>query len=198
MGFRKLLPLIILGMCQIGSAQSPAYGVGRSPTADEIRAWDISISPTGQELPAGRGTAREGAQLYIQKGCAGCHGRTGSGSQAPTLIRSDGTTKISMPCLVPCVNDNNVMALHSPFATVVWDYINRGMPIGKEGTLQPDEVYALTAFLLYKNGVIHEDDVMDAHSLPKVAMPNRDGLAMPAEEWTHGSPRLQGYPKPPQ
>ncbi|PYR02159.1 MAG: cytochrome C [Acidobacteria bacterium] len=198
MAFRKLLPLIFLGMCQIGSAQSPTYGVGRSPTADEIRAWDISISPTGQELPSGRGTAREGAQLYIQKGCAGCHGRTGSGSQAPTLIRSDGTTRSSMPCLVPCVNDNNVMALHSPFATVMWDYINRGMPIGKEGTLQPDEVYALTAFLLYKNGVIHEDDVMDAHSVPEVVMPNRYGFAMPTEEWKHGSPRLQGYPKPPQ
>jgi S-disulfanyl-L-cysteine oxidoreductase SoxD len=198
MGFRKLLPLIILGMCPIGSAQSPTYGVGRSPTAEQIRAWDISISPTGTELPPGRGTAKEGAQLYVQKGCAGCHGRTGSGSQAPTLIRSDGATKSSMPCLVPCVNDNNVMAQHSPYATVMWDYINRGMPIGKEGTLQPDEVYALTAFLLYKNGVIQEDDVMDAHTLPEVAMPNRHGFAMPAEEWKHGSPRLQGYPKPPQ
>ena len=103
-----------------------------------------------------------------------------------------------MPCLVPCVNDNNVMALHSPFATVMWDYINRGMPIGKEGTLQPDEVYALTAFLLYKNGVIHEDDVLDARSVPEVAMPNRNGFAMPLEEWKPGSPRLQNYPKPPQ
>src|ERR1700694_4485370 len=101
MGFRKLLPLIILGMCQIGSAQSPAYGVGRSPTADEIRAWDISISPTGQELPPGRGTAREGAQLYIQKGCAGCHGQTGSGGRAPTLISSKGASTPSMP--MPCL-----------------------------------------------------------------------------------------------
>ena len=196
MDFRRLLPLLVFGMCQIGSAQSPAYGVGRSPTADEIHAWDISISPTGQELPPGRGTAKEGAQLYLQKGCAGCHGRTGSGSQAPTLIRSDGTTTSSTPCLVPCVNDNNVMALHSPFATVMWDYINRGMPIGKEGTLQPDEVYALTAFLLFRNGVIGEDDVMDADSLPEVAMPNRNGFALPPEEWKHGRPRLQGYPKP--
>ena len=196
MDFRRLLPLLVFGMCQIGSAQSPAYGVGRSPTADEIHAWDISISPTGQELPPGRGTAKEGAQLYLQKGCAGCHGRTGSGSQAPTLIRSDGSTRSSTPCLVPCVNYNNVMALHSPFATVMWDYINRGMPIGKEGTLQPDEVYALTAFLLFRNGVIGEDDVMDADSLPKVAMPNRNGFALPPEEWKHGRPRLQSYPKP--
>ena len=174
MAYRKLLLLtMILGMFQIGSAQSPTYGIGRAPTAEETRAWDISIGPTGKELPPGHGTAKEGAQLYVQKGCAGCHGRTGSGSQAPTLIRSDGMNKSSMPCLAPCVNDSNVMALHTPFATVMWDYINRGMPLGKEGTLKPDEVYALTAFLFYKNGVIQEDDVMDARSLPKVVMPNR-------------------------
>jgi len=206
MAFRKLLLLLmmILGICQIGSAQTPTYGLGRIPSAEEIRAWDISISPEGRELPPGRGTAREGAQIFVQKGCAGCHGRTGSGGQAPTLVRGDGptrssgtnpgTTRSSMPCLSPCVNAGNVMALHSPFATVMWDYINRGMPLGKEGTLKPDEVYALTAFLFYKNGVIQEDDVMDAQSLPKVAMPNRQGFALPAEEWKPQTPRLQGYP----
>jgi S-disulfanyl-L-cysteine oxidoreductase SoxD len=97
-------------------------------------------------------------------------------------------------CLAPCVNDNNAMALHSPFATVIWDYINRGMPIGKEGTLKPDEVYSLTAFILFKNNVIQENDVMDAKSLPQVKMPNKDGFALPPEEWKHGQPRLQGYP----
>jgi S-disulfanyl-L-cysteine oxidoreductase SoxD len=93
------------------------------------------------------------------------------------------------------VNDNNVMALHSPYATVMWDYINRAMPLGKEQTLKPDEVYALTAFLLFKNGIIKEDDVMDAQSLPKVSMPNFKGFSMPPEEWKHGVPRLKGYPK---
>jgi len=195
----KLLRLVMflvvsLGMCLIASAQSPTFGVGRTPTAEEIRAWDISISTDGKELPPGHGSAKEGAQLYVQKGCAGCHGRSGSGAQAPTLIRSDGASKSSMPCLAPCVNDANVMALHSPFATVMWDYINRGMPLGKEGTLKPDEVYALTAFLLYKNGVVQEDDVMDARSLPKVAMPNRQGFALPAQEWKPKMPRLQNYP----
>ena len=196
MGFRKLILLLvmILGICQIGAAQSPTYSLGRTPSAEEIRAWDISISPEGKELPPGRGTAKEGAQLYVQKGCAGCHGRTGSGGQAPTLIRGDATARGSMPCLSPCVNANNVMALHSPFATVMWDYINRGMPLGKEGTLKPDEVYALTAFLFYRNGVIQENDVMDAQSLPKVAMPNRRGFALPLEEWKAATPRLQGYP----
>jgi cytochrome c len=190
----KVLPLVILGMCQIGLAQSPTFGVGRTPTTAEIRAWDISISPEGRELPPGHGTASEGAQLFVQHGCATCHGRTGSGSQAPTLIKSDGKTKSSIPCLAPCVDDTNVMAFHSPFATVIWDYINRGMPLGKEGTLKPDEVYALTAFLLYKNGLIREDEVMNAQSVPKVTMPNSKGWALPAEEWKHGTPRLQRYP----
>jgi cytochrome c len=187
---------MLVGMCQIGAAQSPTYGVGRAPTPDELRAWDISISPTGKELPPGQGTAKEGAQLYTQKGCGGCHGRIGSGAQAPTLIKSDGTTRNPFSCLSPCVNDNNVMALHSPYATVMWDYINRGMPLGKEQTLKPDEVYALTAFLLFKNGVIKEDDVMDAQSLPKVVMPNRNGASLPPEPWAHGTPRLKDYPKP--
>jgi cytochrome c len=194
MGSRRLLlPAIILGMCHIASAQSPAFGVGRAPTADEIRAWDIAIRPDGKELPSGHGTATEGAQLYVQKGCAGCHGRSGSGSQAPTLIKSDGTMK-NMPCLAPCVNDSNVMALHAPYATVMWDYINRAMPIGKEGSLKPDEVYSLTAYLLFKNGVIHEDEAMDAQSLPKVVMPNRQGFALPQPDWKHAAPRLQNYP----
>ena len=187
----------VLGMCQTGWTQSPTYHLGRAPSADEIRAWDIAISPTGKELPSGQGTAKEGAVLYVRKGCAGCHGATGSGGHAPTLISRKGAQAASsmpnMPCLAPCVNDANAMAIHSPFATTIWDYINRGMPLGKEGSLAPNEVYALTAFLLFKNDVIKEDEVMDAQSLPKVKMPNRDGFALPPE-WKHGTPRLQGYP----
>ncbi len=189
-----LLAVFAVSLCGSLSAQSPTFGVGRAPTADEIKSWDIAIRPDGHELPQGRGTATEGAQLYVQKGCAGCHGRTGSGSNAPTLIKSDGTMKNMPPCLAPCVNDSNVMALHSPYATVMWDYINRGMPLGKEGSLKPDEVYSLTAYLLFKNGVIHEDEVMDAQSLPKVVMPNRQGFALPRDGWKHNAPRLQNYP----
>ena len=195
MGFpRLLLVTAALWICQTAWTQSPTYHLGRTPSAEEIRAWDIAISPTGKELPSGQGTAKEGAVLYVRKGCAGCHGATGSGGHAPTLISRKGAqTAPSTPCLAPCVNDANAMAVHSPFATTIWDYINRGMPLGKEGTLTPNEVYALTAFLLYKNDVVKEDEVMDAQSLPKVKMPNRDGFALPPE-WEHGTPRLQGYP----
>jgi cytochrome c len=141
-----------------------------------------SIGPAGKELPPGSGTAKDGAQVYADK-CAACHGDTGSGGIAPKLVKG-ATSKIPAPCLSPCINDNNVMALHSPYAATIWDYINRGMPFSKEGTLKPDEVYALTAFLLYKNGVVQEDAVLDAQSLPQIKMPNRDGYALP--EWKDG------------
>src|SRR6266704_5576487 len=94
---RLLLPVMILGVCHAGWAQSPTYGLGRTPSAEEIRAWDIAISPTGKELPSGQGTAKDGAALYARKGCAGCHGATGSGGHAPTLVsRKDAKAAPSM------------------------------------------------------------------------------------------------------
>jgi S-disulfanyl-L-cysteine oxidoreductase SoxD len=198
MGWPKfLLVATLVGICPTAWAQSPTYGVGRTPSAQEIASWDIAVSPTGKELPPGHGTAKEGAVLYARKGCAGCHGAKGSsGGHAPTLIKGaepEAHATMPMPCLAPCVNDLNNMSVHSPFATTIWDYIHRGMPLGKEGSLSPDEVYAITAFLLFKNGVIQEEEVLDQQSLPKVKMPNHDGFALPPE-WKHGTPRLQGYP----
>jgi mono/diheme cytochrome c family protein len=192
---------IILAACNAGWAQLPNYGVGRTPAAEEIRAWDISVSPTGKELPAGQGTAKEGAPLYAEK-CAACHGATGTGGRAPTLIKSKGAPEgaqarggggmagMDMGQGGP---GGGIMAIRSPYATTLWDYINRGMPLNKEGTLKPDEVYAIAAYLLYKNDVIHETDVLDAKSLPLVKMPNREGTA-PMPPWKHGAPLLRNYP----
>ena len=190
---RLLLPAVMLAACVAGWAQSPTYGLGKTPTEDEIRAWDISISPAGKELPPGHGTAKEGAQVYTQK-CSICHGATGSEGPAPMVIKRQNPPANPGPCLAPCIRDGNVMAMHAPYATVIWDFINRGMPFKQEGSLKPDEVYALTAFILYKNGVIGgEDDVLDQHSLPKVKMPNADGAAIP--DWKPGMPR-PFWPKP--
>ena len=182
----KLVAIVLL----LGSpafAQSPTYGVGRTPTPEEIRALDISIGPTGEELPPGRGTAKEGAQVFQQKGCAGCHGKAGAGGDgARAAIEKRpgcpplGTGRASCHC-------------RAPYATIVWDYINRGMPLGKEGTLKADEVYALTAYLLFVNQVIPEDQVLDKESLPKVKMPMGDDYGR-LPDWKHGTPRLQGYP----
>ena len=86
-----------------------------------------------------------------------------------------------------------ILPIRSPYATTVWDYINRGMPLNREGTLTADEVYALTALLLYWNGIVSENQVLDALSLPQVQMPNRDAWA-PLPDWKPGMPRLPGYP----
>ena len=185
MGSLRVLTFVwLMGISAL--AQSPTYGVGRTPTAEEIRALDISIGPTGAELPPGRGTAKEGAEVYKQKGCAACHGATGMGGPAPVLKSKAGPE-------VPIWERERILPLRSPFATTVWDYINRGMPLNREGTLTPDEVYALTAFLLYINEVIPEDEVLDEQSLPKVKMPIGDRFAS-LPEWKPRTRRLQGYP----
>ena len=182
----KLLPLVmILGVS--AQAQSPTYGVGRTPTAEEIRAWDIAIGPTGEELPPGQGTADQGSELYLSKACAGCHGTTGTGGIAPRLVKRD---------VGPNVDPwqfGRVLPIRSPYATTVWDFINRAMPLGQEGSLTADEVYSLTAYLLYLNDLIEDDMVLDAESLPKIQMPNRDNWAQ-VPDWFPGQPRLQGYP----
>jgi len=184
----------VLLVCGAAWSQALDYGVGRPATQAEIKAWDIVISPEGKELPPGRGTAKEGAAIYRAK-CAACHGADGySKNHAPTLIPSntprskDGEVR----CLAPCVNDSNTMGVNSPYATIIWDYINRGMPLGKEGTLKPDEVYSLTAFLLFRNNVIREDEVMTDKTLPTVKMPNAKGFNVPV--WKKDTPRLPGYP----
>jgi cytochrome c len=184
MGLLRVLPFLLLtGVSAL--AQSPTYGVGRTPTAEEIRALDISIGPTGEELPPGRGTAKDGAPVYKQK-CAVCHGATGMGGPAPAL-------KSKAEPSVPIWQKERILPLRSPFATTVWDYINRGMPVGREGTLTADEVYALTAYLLFINQVIPEDEVLDKQSLPKVKMPIGDDYAS-LPDWKPRTRRLQGYP----
>ena len=184
MGMLRVLPFVLLtGVCAL--AQSPTYGVGRTPSAEEIRALDISIGPTGAELPPGRGTAKDGAQIYAQK-CAGCHGKTGTEGRAPVL-------KGKAEPNVDTWARGRILPIRSPVATTVWDYINRAMPLNREGTLTADEVYALTAFLLNINDVIPEDQILDAQSLPKVKMPIGDEFAS-LPEWKPKTRRLRGYP----
>jgi S-disulfanyl-L-cysteine oxidoreductase SoxD len=180
--------LLIASFAAAGSAlaQSPTYGVGRTPTAEELRRMDISVGPTGEELPPGRGTAKEGAQLFMSKGCIGCHGAEGMGGLAPALRSKDGPE-------VPVWKKERILPLRSPYATTVWDYINRGMPLGLEGTLTPDEVYSLTAYLLFLNHVIPEDQVLDKQNLPGIPMPIGDEFGKP-HEFKLNAPRLKGYP----
>ena len=190
MASHKLVAVVALSLGSLiagaAFAQSPTYGVGRTPSAEELRRMDISIGFSGEELPAGRGTAKEGAQLYVQKACVGCHGVAGVGGLAPVLqAKASADTNVW--------KRERVLPLRAPNATIVWDFIRRGMPLGLEGTLKPDEVYSLTAYLLALNKVIPEDMVLDRENLPKVKMPIGEEYGKP-HEFKVNSPRLPGYP----
>ncbi len=172
------IPVVALAACAAALAQTPTYNLGKIASAEEIRAWgDLVIGPAGKELPPGSGTAKEGAKIYAQK-CPQCHGPTGAetgpGLFARPLVGGKGTLNTLRPVLT--------VGSFWPFATTIWSFINRAMPPYEEGSLSADEVYALTAFLLYRNNIIQENDIMDAKSLPKVQMPNRNGFVPPKLE----------------
>jgi S-disulfanyl-L-cysteine oxidoreductase SoxD len=162
--------------CAAALAQTPNYSnVGRTPSQAEIHAWDIAIGVEGKELPPGSGSAKEGAQIYAKK-CAACHGPNLEGG--PVLLPEGlpRTALVGGKGTLTARNPVRTIGSYWPFATTVWDYINRAMPRGQEGSLSPDEVYAVTALILYRNDIIKESDVLDAKSLPKVQMPNRNGF----------------------
>jgi hypothetical protein len=155
------------------AAQAPAparYGLGRPATPDEIRAQDIDARPDGHGLPPGRGTVREGATVYAAK-CASCHGPKGEGGSADRLVGrnpGDSFAHATDPKLIRTVGS------YWPYATTLFDYTSRAMPFPRPGTLTADETYGLVAYILFLNGIVPEDAVMEAATLPKVLMPARD------------------------
>jgi S-disulfanyl-L-cysteine oxidoreductase SoxD len=170
LNFLGLLAAVAVSTVALG--QTANYNLGRAPTDAEIRAWDITVSSDGKGLPPGSGTAKDGAKFYAQK-CANCHGATGTedlstGARFPLVGGKDTLTSL---------HPVRTIGSYWPFATTVWDFINRAMPIGAEGSLKADEVYALTAFLLYRNGIVKESEVIDAKTLPQVEMPNRKSFS---------------------
>ncbi len=148
-------------------AQGPTYGLGRPPTADELKTEHIDVLPDGHGLPAGSGSADRGKVVYASR-CAVCHGPTGREGPQDVLVGGKGTLRSGKPV--------KTVGSYWPYATTLWDYIHRAMPFDHPGTLSADDVYALTAYLLNLNGVIGEHDVLDQQSLPKITMPNRSGF----------------------
>lgn len=146
---------------------APHYGFGRPATEQEIKTWDRDASPDGAGLPQGRGTVKQGAQVYAAT-CAMCHGPTGIEGPMPRLVGGQGTLATEMPV--------KTVGSYWPYATTLYDYIHRAMPFTAPQSLTPDEVYSLVAWLLYRNGIVAEDAVMDARTLPSVRMPNRNGF----------------------
>jgi mono/diheme cytochrome c family protein len=153
------------------AAAGPNRGQPIDPAA--IGAWDISVQPDGTGLPPGAGTPAQGARIYAEK-CAQCHGSEGQGGVAGVtsapLVGGGAITDIAASL--------KTIANFWPYATTVFDYIRRAMPWQQPRTLTDDEVYALTAYILARNKLIGDTDTMNAETLPKVRMPNRDGFIM--------------------
>jgi cytochrome c len=145
-------------------------GIGRPATAAEIAQWDIDIGPDGAGLPAGRGSAVEGATIYAAR-CAACHGKSGREGPNDVLVGRDprqGFPFSADPKLPRTIGN------YWPYATTLFDYVRRAMPPDTPGTLRDDEVYALVALLLSWNEIIPADTVLDAATLAKIKMPARD------------------------
>ena len=141
---------------------------GRRATSSEIAAADITVFPDGSGLPRGSATAREGRLVYGQH-CAACHGDKGQGNDDfPPLAGGVGSLSSGTALLT--------VGSYWPYATTLWDYTRRAMPYPRPGSLTSQEVYAVTAYVLYLNGIVSEDAVLDQSTLPSARMPNRDGF----------------------
>jgi len=165
----KLLSAAGLSALLLGSgiafAESP--NLGQPISEADIKAWDITILPDGSNLPPGSGTVTHGAKLFVDKGCVACHGEGGKGGPNAAMATDEKLDRIEA---------NKTIANFWGYSTPVFDFIRRAMPYPQPRTLSNEEVYALTAYVLYLNKLIGENEVMNAETLPKVKMPNRDNF----------------------
>ena len=152
-------------------------GLGTPVTPAELSAWNINVQPDGKNLPRGSGASAQGATIFAQK-CQHCHGENGKGGNNAALVGSPP---------IKSMDATRTIANFWPYSTTVFDYIRRAMPWPQPRSLSDDEVYALTAFILAQNKIIGEKDVMNAQTLPKVRMPNRDNFIPRFPEKTPGA-----------
>jgi cytochrome c len=148
------------------AAESPNLGTVATP--EDIAAWDISIGPNGVGLPPGSGTPKQGEAVYVAK-CLACHGEKGAGKPNDQLVGGQGTLAGEKPPI-------KTVGSFWPYATTTFDYVRRAMPYNESKSLTNDELYAVVAYILNLNGVIADNDTLDAQTLPKVKMPNRNGF----------------------
>jgi cytochrome c len=143
------------------------YDFGRPATPAEIAGWDIDASPSGAGLPPGHGDVRQGEAIFTAK-CASCHGARGEGKPMTRLAGGIGTLRDKKP--------EKTVGSYWPYATTLFDYVRRAMPLNAPQSLTPDDVYAVSAYVLFLNGIVAQDTTLDADSLVNIKMPNRDGF----------------------
>lgn len=148
------------------SGPSAAAGVLMSDA--EVQFWDRSITPDGANLPPGEGSVADGRIVY-ETACANCHGVTGQGD-SPLVALVGGNETLT------AISPNKTVGSYWPYATTLFDYIRRAMPFGQQKSLSNNEVYAVTAYVLFLNGIIEEDRLITKATLPSTEMPNRDGF----------------------
>ncbi len=158
--------LAVLFLSTTALAETP--DLGHPATPEEISVWDISIGPDGAGLPPGSGTSQQGEAVYAAK-CLPCHGEKGSGKPNDQLVGGLGT-------LTGDQTPVKTVGSFWPYATTLFDYVRRAMPFTAPRSLSNDEVYAVCAYILQLNGIIDASAVMNAQTLAKVQMPNRDGF----------------------
>jgi len=151
--------------------QQPRYGFGQPATAEQIRSADITVQPDGRGLPPGRGTAVAGEVVFRSR-CVVCHNERGAGrpGEYPALVGGIGTLATSKP--------KKTVGSYWPYATTVWDHINRAMPFNTPHILPPNDVYAVTAYILFLNGIVQQNQELNEKTLPAIVMPNRNGFVM--------------------
>lgn len=177
----SVLPLTVWAQ-QTGYSGGAQYPFGTPASKADIEAWDKDVRPDGMGLPAGSGTYKAGAQLYAEQ-CASCHGAKLEGVRDQNLPQGGGPALIGGRGTLNTPNFKQTVESYWPYASTLFDYITRAMPYTAPGSLKPDEVYALTEFILAEGNIVSKSAVMDAKSLAKVQMPNRDGFYPDNRPW---------------
>lgn len=167
--YRRTILIGLMGVTLSSPLRSQTDGpnLGRVASPEEIRRWNLTVFPNGTGLPAGSGSANDGIQVYVEK-CQSCHGIKGIGSSADELA---GTRhKLTDP------TPDKAIGNYWPYATTLFDFIRRSMPLNAPGSLTDHQVYSVTAYLLSLNEIVGTDTVLNSETLPKIRMPNRDGF----------------------
>ncbi len=162
----------VAALCLIagGALAADKFGLGREATSEEIAGWDVDVRPDGQGLPPGSGNVLDGEEIYLEQ-CAVCHGEFGEGAgRYPVLMGGFETLTEDRP--------EKTVGSYWPYASTVWDYVQRAMPFGNARSLSADETYAVTAYLLYLNEIVDEDFTLTQENLADVRMPNEEGFFM--------------------